>query len=447
LGLKTRNSFIAIYSYSLITPYYFTIIDSSYFGCFIKLYKSLFEHTCFDFHSAKSCTGLAAKYSQNSKELQKFKRMDRRNFLTATGFLGIIPALYIIPVFGKINPEKNMKPLRRIITIEEHFVLKNISQKVAAFNLKQNGGVAQNDNVQKELMSIVLPTLDEIEDVGERRIKFMDESGIDMQVLSYGPGSPQNITDKTLAVELCQEANNELAHLIKLHPARFAGFAILPVADPTSAAEELNRAVKKLGLKGAMLSGTFNGRFFDEPEFLPIFSTAQELNLPLYMHPAIISKNIAEHYYQSDNWPPVAGAMFASAGYGWHLDSGIAIVRLIASGIFDKLPGLKLISGHWGELVPFFLNRLDDQLGKTLKLGRKISDYYKSNIYITPSGLFSQAQLKYVIDELGADKIIYSGDYPFLIDKNTGKFLETVSISREDKEKIGYKNAKKLLSL
>jgi predicted TIM-barrel fold metal-dependent hydrolase len=339
-----------------------------------------------------------------------------------------------------------MKPLNKIITIEEHFILKSISQKVAAFNIKENDGTVPHDAVKNELMKIG-PTSEDMEDVGERRIKFMDESGIDMQVLSYGAGSPQNITDKTLTIELCQEANDELANLIKLHPTRFAGFAVLPVADPSAAGEELNRTVKELGFKGAMLSGTFNGRFFDEPEFLPIFSKAQELNVPVYMHPGFIPPNISAHYYQSNNWPAVAGAMFASAGYGWHLDSGIAIVRLIASGIFDKLPDLKLISGHWGELVPFFLNRLDDQLSKTLKLDRKISDYYKSNIYITPSGLFSEAQLKYVIEELGADKIIYSGDYPYLIDKNTRQFLETAPISQEAKEKIGYRNAEKLLGL
>jgi predicted TIM-barrel fold metal-dependent hydrolase len=339
-----------------------------------------------------------------------------------------------------------MKPLKKIITIEEHFILKSISQKVAAFNIKENGGTAPNDEVQRELMKIG-PSSEDMEDVGERRIKFMDESGVDMQVLSYGAGSPQNITDKTLAVELCREANDELARLIEKHPTRFAGFATLPVADPTAAGEELNRTVKELGFKGAMLSGTFNGRFFDEAEFLPVFSKAQELNVPVYMHPGFISKNITAHYYQSNSWPTVAGAMFASAGYGWHLDSGIAIVRLIASGIFDKLPGLKLISGHWGELVPFFLNRLDDQLSKTLKLDRKISDYYKSNIYITPSGLFSEAQLKYVIDELGDDKIIYSGDYPYLIDKHTRQFLEMAPISQEAKEKIGYQNAEKLLGL
>ena len=110
-----------------------------------------------------------------------------------------------------------MEPLKKIITIEEHFILKKISHKVAAFNSKKKGGMAANDGGQKELMNIVLPTQDDIEDVGQRRIKFMDESGIDMQVLSYGAGSPQNITDKTLAIELCKEANNELARLIKLH--------------------------------------------------------------------------------------------------------------------------------------------------------------------------------------------------------------------------------------
>lgn len=370
--------------------------------------------------------------------------MNRKDFLNTMGIFGIGAAIINESTFGKNNFENKM-PLKKIITIEEHFVLKKIAQKVAAFN--QNNGAVSNDTVQKELMKIVLPSPDDIEDVGERRIRFMDESGITMQVLSYGAGSPQNIIDTTLAVELCQEANNELSKLIKLQPDKFAGFALLPVADPMAAAEELNRAKVELGLKGAMLSGTFNGRFFDEPEFWPIFSKAQELNMPVYIHPAIIQKSVAEYYYKSDHWSPVASAMFASAGYGWHVDAGIAIIRFIASGIFDQLPNLQLISGHWGELVPFYLNRLDDQLGKTLQLHRKISDYYKSNIYVTPSGLFSETHLQFAISEIGADRIIYSADYPFLIDKNTRGFLETASLSKEHKEKIAYKNAEKLLGL
>ncbi|WDF81141.1 amidohydrolase family protein [Mucilaginibacter sp. KACC 22773] len=337
--------------------------------------------------------------------------------------------------------------IKKIITIEEHFTLREISKRVIDFNTKQIGGNSSANGIQKELMALVLPTPDDIEDVGERRIKFMDESGIDMQLLSYGGSSPQNVADIALAIELCKEANNELADFIKQRPARFGGFAVLPVMDVNAACEELERAVNELGLRGAMISGTCNGRFFDEPAFFPIFSKAEVLGVPIYMHPAIIPKAIAEHYYQSENWPAVAGAMFASAGYGWHLDSGIGILRLIASAIFDKLPDLKIISGHWGELVPFFLNRLDDQLGKTLQLDRKISDYYRSNIYITPSGLFSESQLQFAISEVGADQIIYSGDYPFLIDKRTKSFLENASISNEAKEKIAYKNAEKLLRL
>lgn len=108
---------------------------------------------------------------------------------------------------------------------------------------------------------------------------------------------------------------------------------------------------------------------------------------------------------------------------------------------------LQIISGHWGELVPFYLNRLDDQQSKTLNLPRKISDYYRRNIHIAPSGLFSEAQLKYAIEAVGADRIIYSADYPFLTDKNTRRFLENADISAEDKEKIAYRNAEKLLNL
>ena len=335
----------------------------------------------------------------------------------------------------------------KIITTEEHFTLKEISQKVLAFNTSKSTSNSSSNQVQKELMSIALPNTDVIEDIAALRIKFMDDSGIDMQILSYGPGSPQNITDKILALDLCKQANNELARLIKIYPNRFSGLAVLPMADPVEASKELERSVNLLGLKGAMLSGTYNGRFFDHPEFLPVFYKAQDLNVPLYMHPAPISENIASSYYQSDQWPAIAGAMFAGAGYGWHLDSGIGIIRLIISGIFDKLPSLKLISGHWGEMVPFYLNRLDDQLGKTLKLDRKISEYYKSSIYITPSGLFSESQLQFAISQVGSDQILYSGDYPFLIDKNTRSFLENVSILNEDKEKIGYKNAESLFHL
>ncbi len=334
----------------------------------------------------------------------------------------------------------------KIITIEEHFSSPKISEKMKQFQ-PQSSDAEKNKDMQ-ELIKHFLPTNDDIEDVGARRIKFMDESGIDMQVISYGGGSPQGIADPKIAIELCAEANDELAHLIKQNPTRFAGFAALPVADPVAATAELERAVKSLGFKGALLAGTFQGKFFDEAEFFPIFEKAAELDVPVYLHPGIIEKEVADHYFRNDNWSKLVNGVFPAAGFGWHMDSGIHVIRMILSGVFDKLPNLKIISGHWGEFVPAFLERLDETLySEITHLKRTISEYYKEHVYITPSGIFSETQLKFAIAQMGADHIIYSGDYPYLIKTETGDFLKNASISEEDKAKIGHLNVEKLLNL
>lgn len=332
----------------------------------------------------------------------------------------------------------------KLIAIEEHFIIPGINARVMQYLTEENGGVSPISEAQKELIKMVLPD-NSIAEVGEQRIAFMDKAGISMQVLSYGASGPQNLTDVDVAVSLCREANNELARLINQHPTRFAGFALLPMADTDEAVKELTRCVNELGFKGAMISGTFNGVFFDDERFHPLFAKAQELNVPLYMHPAVIAPNVADYYYKSNQWSEVASLMFASAGFGWHADSGIALIRMIISGLFDKYPNLQIISGHWGELVPFYLNRLDDQQAKTLQLKHSFSYYFKHNIYITPSGFFNENQLQYCVNEIGADRIIYSADYPFLKDENARLFLENSSISEEDKEKIAFKNAEKLL--
>ncbi len=339
-----------------------------------------------------------------------------------------------------------MTHLKKLITIEEHFIIPSINAKVMQYLTQKNNGIPLISEAQKELMKMVLPD-NSIAEVGEQRLAFMDKAGISMQVLSYGAGSPQNIADAELAVSLCQEANNELANLMQKHPTRFAGFALLPMADTNEAVKKLSRCVNELGFKGAMISGTFNGVFFDEEQFHPLFAKAEELNVPIYLHPAIIDEEISDYYYKSNQWSDVAGLMFASAGFGWHADSGIALIRMIMSGLFDKYPNLQIISGHWGELVPFYLNRLDDQQAKTLQLTRTFKDYFKHNIYITPSGFFNENQLQYCVSEIGADRIIYSADYPFLKDENTKAFLDNTNISKTDKEKIAYQNAEGLLNL
>ena len=372
--------------------------------------------------------------------------MNRRKFITSSTLaVGALTFPSALLAGEKSTPKHKLK---KLITIEEHFVLPQISAQVMKFLTQQNGGTSPVGEAQRELMKIVLPTNEFIAEVGEKRLQFMNKAGITMQILSYGAGSPQNITDISLAEELCQQANDQLLHLIAQNPTRFAGFSLLPMVSVEKAVKELERTTQ-LGLKGAMISGTINGKFLDEPVFMPIFEKAEQLGVPIFLHPAIIDKEISNYYYQNNQkqWSEVAGLMFASAGYGWHIDSGISVLRLIFSGLFDKLPNLQIISGHWGEMVPFYLNRLDDQQAKTLQLKHKISDYYKKNIYISPSGFFNENQLKYAIAEVGAERIIYAGDYPFLIDENTNSFLANSDISKKDKQKIAFENAEKLFKL
>lgn len=373
--------------------------------------------------------------------------MNRRKFITSTA-LGAGALAVPNSLFATENFSAKKHSLKKIIAVEEHFILPQISAKVMQFLTAQNGGQPPVSKAQRELMKIVLPTQDFIAEVGKKRLDFMDKAGITKQILSYGAGSPQNITDPILAEELCIEANDALLQLISLNPNRFAGFSLLPMTSVEKAIKELKRTTQ-LGLKGAMISGTINGKFLDEAEFFPLFETAEKLGVPLFLHPAIIDKNVSDFYYQSKEnaWSEVAGLMFASAGLGWHLDAGIQVLRLIFAGLFDKLPHLQIISGHWGEMVPFYLNRLDDQQGKTLQLKHKISDYYKRNIFISPSGFFSENQLKYAIAEVGADRILFACDYPFLWDENAGIFLQSAAISKADKHKIAYQNAEKLFRM
>lgn len=351
----------------------------------------------------------------------------------------------LLPMLLKKYPEE-VRPLERVITLEEHFILPHINKQVADYLVKQNGGKPLTNPAQQELLKIILPD-DAITEVGERRLRFMDEAGVTMQVLSYGAGGPQNLPDKVLATKLCREANDSLSRIVSRHPDRFAGFALLPMVDVPSAVAELERSVRQLGLRGAMISGTPFGKHLDGKAFRPLFAKAAELGVPLYLHPGAVPAPVASYYAPGEGWSDVATAMFATAGYLWHADSGLEVLRLVMSGLFEEYPSLQIISGHWGELVPFYLNRLDDQQSKVMRLPKKISEYYRSNIYLTPSGFFSEAQLRYALEVVGAERILYSADYPFLLDKETRSFLEKTNIPQRAKELIAYENAERLLKL
>ena len=266
-----------------------------------------------------------------------------------------------------------------------------------------------------------------------------------MQVLSYGNGSPSLLSgDK--AIELCRYTNDTLKKYIDQYPDRFLGFATLPINEPQAAAEEFKRCVNELNFKGALIFGRPNGKFLDSPEFHTIFETAEALDVPIYLHPAPISDEAYQAYYQSDQYSDATAGSFACFGYGWHVDVGVHAMRIILSGIMDKYPNLKMIIGHWGELTPFFYERMDETIHAP-NLKHKPSHYFKNNFFITPSGMLTKPQFEMVKNAVGVDHILYSADYPYIQPEELGTFLDELDLTTEEKEKISFKNAQKLLKL
>jgi 2,3-dihydroxybenzoate decarboxylase len=287
-----------------------------------------------------------------------------------------------------------------------------------------------------------VPALQErLYDLGALRIKEMDEAGIDLQVLSHGAPATQRL-DAEPAVRMARAVNDRLHAVVKANPARFAGFAVLPTADPKAAADELERAVTKLGFKGAMVHGLTNNAFLDEKRFWPIFERAAALDVPLYLHPAVPHKAVIDVYYREylDQFPNLM-----TAAWGFGVETATQGIRLVLSGVFEKYPKMKIILGHLGEGLPFYLWRIDMALART-----KVSnfrDIFRDRFWITTSGNFSTAALLCCLLEMGADRILFSVDYPFVPNPPGVKWMEHVPLGPEDKAKILHGNAERLLKL
>lgn len=282
-----------------------------------------------------------------------------------------------------------------------------------------------------------------LDDLGELRLKEMDEAGIDIQVISHGAPSTQRL-DPENAVRLARNANDRLAQAIAAHPDRFAGFAALPTPDPKAAADELERTVTQLGFKGAMVHGLTNGVFFDDKRFWPIFERAQALDVPLYVHPASPHRAVVEAYYQ-DYLADFPG--LRTAAWGFTVETATQGIRLVLSGVFDAYPEVKIILGHMGEGLPFSLWRINHALSRPGNRRVSFRDQFSQHFYITTSGNFSTPALLCSMLELGVDRILFSVDWPFVQNLPGTKWMNELQLSAEDKTKILSGNAKRLLKL
>ncbi len=356
---------------------------------------------------------------------------------------GLFLAAVAVAAGGQENTAAGNPERLKIITIEEHFLNAAITAATREEIERIAPGHAKAFAADFGSRQTMKPG--QLFDIGAGRIADMDAHGIDVQILSYNSPATE-LLPSPLAVELARQANDQLAEAIAAYPGRFYGFATLPLSDPAAAAEELRRCVTELGFKGAMINGTAHGRFLDDPDFEVFFATAAELDVPLYLHPTIVKKEVRDAYYHHED--PAFAARFASAGMGWHYEVGVHVLRLIFAGVFDRYPNLQVITGHWGELLPFYMERINTFFPASASpMQHDFKHYLLNNVYITPSGMFNLPQLQFALETLGADRIIYSVDYPYYPHAGARAFLENAPISRENREKIAHGNAEKLFKL
>ena len=323
----------------------------------------------------------------------------------------------------------------KIVALEEHYSTPEIDRAWSQLDPQFQDCSNQMDGP---------PDLESrLEDFADSRLKAMDDSGVDVQVLSLTAPSVQNL-EAAQAVALAKQANAVAARAVAAHPNRFQAFATLPTPAPDEAARELERAVGELGHVGAMLNGRTREVNMDDARYFPIYQTAARLGVPLYVHPQCPTDKVRDAYYSG--FDEQTDLLFATPGIGWHYETGIQVLRLILSGTFDRLPDLQVIVGHWGEVVLFYLERLDMLTKRTDRLERSISDYFVTNVSVTPSGIWSERYLSWAIEVLGVERILYSTDYPYVFsgDDEPRRFLENADLSDEDKAKIGSGNWERL---
>jgi len=329
----------------------------------------------------------------------------------------------------------NLKTMRTI-TLEEHYA-------TPAF--LDGPGRKLNEQIRMVEHFGYGKIIEELSDLGDKRIAEMDSAGIDVQVLSLTAPSVQQL-DATEAVELAREANDYLAEAMQRYPKRFAGFATLPTADPNIAAEELERMVNEYAFKGGNINGHTRGHYLDDKFFWPILERAEALKVPLYIHPTLPPESVIEAYYSG--FSPEVTRGLSMAAWGWHIETAVHILRLIVSGAFDQFPGLQIVIGHMGEALPFMMPRIDNVLSPNVtKLNHPVADYLRDNIYYTFSGFNFTPTFLNLYLQVGADRIMFSADYPYSTMAQARNFLDQLPVSLVDKNKIAHGNAERLLRL
>ena len=294
-----------------------------------------------------------------------------------------------------------------------------------------------------------------LHDLAEMRLRAMDEGEIDISVVSATSPGIQGIKEPGLEVETARVWNDYLAEAIAPNKDRLRAFACLPMRYPEAAVDELRRAVKDLGFVGALINGYDNSGesqpiYYDAPEYLDFWKAAESLDVPVYIHPRPVPEDRETTYKP---YPELK-----SASWGFHVETAEHVLRMIISGLFDRVPNLKIIVGHLGELLPFWCWRTDHRIrlegwdgevaagnGRPRKLS--VTEYIQRNIYATTSGVFYTPALEHALKVMGTDHVMYSVDYPYEDYREANEWFKTLDYPADVLQAIAYGNAERLLKL
>ena len=367
--------------------------------------------------------------------------MNRRDFIYAASAGAASAAASPVATLAQNNPAaapdtRQPAVKLRTITLEEHFATPAFAAgpgKALVERLRSSG--PRGMKIAEQLL-----------DVGDGRVAAMDAGDIDIQVLSLNAPGVEQVADPAEQIAIAREANDFVLDVVKKYPKRFAAFAALPVSTPELAADEMELRVRKQGFKGTMINGHSRGRYLDDKFFWPILERAEAINVPIYVHPTVPPKPVVDALYSGFS-PAVTGSLSA-AGWGWHIETSVHVIRMILGGVFDRYPKLQVVVGHLGEGLPFMLPRMNRNLPpETTKLQRPMAAYLRENIHYTFAGFNFPATFLDLYLEVGVDRIMFSVDHPYGSMTEARAFLDHIPVSPADRDRIAHGNAERLFNL
>jgi predicted TIM-barrel fold metal-dependent hydrolase len=316
----------------------------------------------------------------------------------------------------------------KVVALEEHVLPRDIIEAAGIdIGLRANKKAAQLD------------------EMGDGRIQVMDDAGIDIQVLSALSNNVQDL-EPSLSVSVNRQINDRMAQTVSQYPDRFRAFAALPMTDPVSAVDELNRTVEELGFLGAMIHGQTLGVFLDDPSVRPILAAAERLGVPIYVHPAPPPASVTKAYYSELS--PEVEACLSTSGWGWHSETALHVLRMVVGGVFEELPSLKIIVGHMGEGLPFHLDRIEAMLTPVVTgHSLTVAETLRRNLFLTTSGYNTATPLLCALTAFGVDHVMFSVDHPFASSAQATQFLKAAPVTDSDREKIAHGNVESLLGM